>query len=267
MNLFNNHNKPIIGMIHLLALPGSPNFNNSITNIFQNALEEAEILVNVGVDALIVENFNDHPYLIDAVDIPSIIVMSNIVSTLVNKFKIPIGVNVLYNAWKTELLIAYYCSANFIRSEVFVDTVISPSGIIFPCAPELVRLQKSIGGQRIEIWADIQTKTTETIIPKDIQQSAIEAEKAGASALIVTGSNTGVATPIEKIGLVKKAVNIPVIAGSGVNKENIINVLKFADGVIVGSSLKANNKAENKVSKTNAENFIKFANQFRKGKA
>ena len=261
MGLFANK-KAIVGMLHLLPLPQSPAFTGSISNIFNHALEEADILVDEGIDALIIENFNDKPYRISEPEISQICVISNIVNNLKRLYKIPIGVNILLNAWKAEMAIAYACLAEFIRVEVFIDTVISPSGIVNPCAPDLLRLQKTFGSSNVEIWADIQTKTTKSVIDKNLQQSAIEAEKVGASVIIVTGSATGQATPLEKIKEVKKVTKIPVYVGSGVNAENVPDILSIADGLIVGSALKEGFNASNKVSRSNTKRIISAANRF-----
>ena len=47
---------------------------------------------------------------------------------------------------------------------------------------------------------------------------------------------------------VKKLVNIPVIAGSGVNDLNIKGQFNIADGAIIGSGFKADGKIENPIS-------------------
>ena len=47
---------------------------------------------------------------------------------------------------------------------------------------------------------------------------------------------------------VKKVVNLPVIAGSGVKAENIDEQLHIADGAIIGSSLKEGGILSNPIS-------------------
>jgi len=51
--------KPIIGMIHLPPLPGSPAYEGSIDQIIDFALRDAQKLVEGGVNGLIVENMWD----------------------------------------------------------------------------------------------------------------------------------------------------------------------------------------------------------------
>ncbi|MCS7137314.1 MAG: BtpA family membrane complex biogenesis protein, partial [Candidatus Caldarchaeum sp.] len=61
--LFKNP-KPIIAMIHLPPLPGSPRYaETAIEDIIEYALRDAEILKSGEVDGLQVENIGDYPYL------------------------------------------------------------------------------------------------------------------------------------------------------------------------------------------------------------
>ena len=81
-----------------------------------------------------------------------------------------------------------------------------------------------------------------------IEKSAKNAADCFADAIIVTGSAIGEATPIEMIERAKKVVKIPVIAGSGVNAQNIDEQLHIADGAIIGSSLKEGGILSNPIS-------------------
>jgi predicted TIM-barrel enzyme len=55
------------------------------------------------------------------------------------------------------------------------------------------------------------------------------------------------APSIERIQKVKAAASkSPVIVGSGVNKINAKDLLRYADGVIVGTSLKTDNKVSSR---------------------
>ena len=53
--------KPIIGMIHLKPLPGTPG-STSLEDVLESALRDAENLVRGGVDGLLIENFFDSPF-------------------------------------------------------------------------------------------------------------------------------------------------------------------------------------------------------------
>ena len=64
-NIFKNE-KPIIGMIHLKPLPGSPMYDPTVMDfkkVLEIAVEEAKIMEAAGVDGVQVENIWDYPYL------------------------------------------------------------------------------------------------------------------------------------------------------------------------------------------------------------
>jgi membrane complex biogenesis BtpA family protein len=250
--------KPIIGMVHLLPLPGSSNYKGNISDIYQTAIDEAIILEKAGINAMIVENFNDEPFLINAPDPVQTAIMAGVVRDIRNSISLPLGVNVQFNSWQSEMAIAYTCDADFIRVEVFVDTVISAMGIIEPCASKLMRYKKMLNAD-VMIWADIQTKYTSNVIPQPIIQSAKDAENAQADAIIVTGEATGKETPLEDIIRVKEVVSIPILAGSGTTVQNVRDVLNAADGAIVGSALKEDGKAINTVSYERSLAFMRNA--------
>ena len=92
---------------------------------------------------------------------------------------------------------------------------------------------------------------------------ADQSQDAGADALIVTGAATGAATPLDAVAEVKQVVNLPVLVGSGTNSDTVDQVLKIADGAIVGSSLKEGGNAKNKVSYEATKAFMEKARKAR----
>src|SRR3990170_6389960 len=87
--------KPLIGMVHLLPLPGSPRYAGSVGAIVARALEEARALEAGGLDALIVENFGDAPFTPGAVDPAVIAAMTAVVAEVRRALRLVVGVNVL----------------------------------------------------------------------------------------------------------------------------------------------------------------------------
>ena len=251
--------KPIIGMVHLLPLPESPHFVGDIQAIIQRAIDDTQALITADVDALIIENFGDEPYLIGEPTPAQFALMARVATQIHQMTDKPIGINVQFNAWRAEIALAYACHAQFIRVEVFVDTVLSAQGQVNPCSAQLMRYRQALGAKNIHIWADIQTKYTQNLLPQSITQSAKDAVNAGADVLIVTGSATGQATPLEMVGEVKSVVSNPVLVGSGTTLSNVKNVLQIADGAIVGSALKVDGKASNAVSLERSRAFMQKA--------
>lgn len=257
-SLFTNH-KPIIGMVHLLPLPGSPRYGGDLEAIYEQAEWEADTLAQAGIDGFIIENLNDEPYVIGEPPPDQLALMAGLTRLISRKANVPVGVNVQFNAWQAELAIAHTCQADFIRVEVFVDTVIMAQGLVHPCSAQLTRYRRALGAQGVQLWADVQTKYTANVIDQPLTHSALEAQAAGADALIVTGSGNGQATPLEAVAEVKQVVGLPVLVGSGTNLANVSQVLTIADGAIVGSSLKEGGAAQNRISKQATAAFMQAA--------
>ncbi|MCS7071250.1 MAG: hypothetical protein NZM00_07075, partial [Anaerolinea sp.] len=195
-------NRPIIGMVHLLPLPGAPRYRGSLDAVFDQAQADAATLIQAGVDALIVENFGDEPYRIGPAMRHELAIMTAITRDIVRMTAIPVGVNIQFNAWEDEIAAAFAAGAQFARVEVFVDRVVSAQGVVEPCSALITRYRAALGAQ-VQIWADIQTKYTTNITPQPLTQSAVDAEAAGADVLIVTGAATGQATPLDAVAEVK----------------------------------------------------------------
>src|ERR1700733_9218950 len=54
--------KPVIGMLHLPPLPGSPRFSGNVPALRDRVFRDAQALVGGGVHALMMENFGDVPF-------------------------------------------------------------------------------------------------------------------------------------------------------------------------------------------------------------
>jgi membrane complex biogenesis BtpA family protein len=238
----------VIGMVHCLALPGTPNFCGDMKKITDQAVKDAITLEKAGMDAIIIENMGDGVFGIN-LDMEQSCALAAISAIVAQNVSIPIGIDAAMNDYKTALSIAKAIGADFVRIPVFVDTVEFFGGVIEPCAREAMKFRKNLNAENVKILADIQVKHTHMVLPHvSIEDSAKSAEGCGADAIIVTGTHIGVETPIDIIKRVKKVTNIPVIAGSGVKTGNIKEQLGIADGAIVGSSLKEGGNIENPVS-------------------
>lgn len=258
LDLF-SHKKPIIGMVHLLPLPGTPKFDGNLDAIYKRAEWEAGVLEKKGVDGIIIENYGDEPFDTGEPTPDQLALMAAITYQITQEVNIPVGVNVHFNAWRAEMALAYACKADFVRVEVFVDIVVTGQGIIEPCSAKVTRYKKNLEAKGVYLWADVHPKFSRNLIPMSIVESAVMAEAAGADLLIVSGHVTGQATPLQDVIDVKKAVDLPVVVGSGTNIKNVNDVLAVADGAIVGSVLKEKGDVYNRVSPEAVEAFLKTA--------
>lgn len=246
---FNGKDKKfVIGMVHCLALPGTPNFCGDMKKVIDQAVQDAIMLEKSGMDAIIVENMGDGNFGIN-LDIEQSCALAAVSAIVAQNVKIPIGIDAAMNDYATNFSIAKAIGAEFVRIPVFVDTVEFFGGIIQPVAREALKFRKNLGAENVKILADIQVKHTHMLLPHvSVEDSAKTAEACGADAIIVTGTHIGVETPIDMIKRVKKVTSLPVIAGSGVKTSNIKEQLDIADGAIVGTSLKEGGKLSNPIS-------------------
>lgn len=246
--IFKIASKTVIGMVHCLPLPGTAGFDGDFKKILDRAVEDAITLEKAGVDAIIVENMGDTPFSAK-LSIAQIAALSAATMVVKESVNIPVGVDAAFNDCKASIAIAAITGATFVRIPVFVDTVLFTDGIINPVARECMIYRKQLGADHIKILADVQVKHSHMLLPNiTIEESAKEACGNGADAIIVTGSSVGSETPIQMIDRVKSVVNVPVLAGSGVNSSNIKEQLNIADGAIIGSSLKKDGVLTNPIS-------------------
>ena len=238
----------VIGMVHCLALPGTPGFCGDMKKLIDQAVSDAIALEEAGMDAVIVENMGDNPFGV-VLDTEQACALAVVSAHVARSIKLPIGIDAAMNDYKTAISIAKAIDGSFVRIPVFVDTVEYFGGIITPCAREAMIFRKNLQAQQVKILADIQVKHTHMVLPHvSIEDSAKTAESCGADGIIVTGTHIGVETPIELIKRVRKVTKLPLIAGSGVKTSNIREQLSIADGAIVGSSLKEGGVIENPIS-------------------
>lgn len=250
MDIFNKlfkGEKAIIGMVHLLPLPGSPLFDGDMDKVYAQAIHDAKALEEGGVSALMVENFGDMPYT-TTISLEQTAALAAVAAVVKANTSLPIGIDAAFCDYKAALSAAKGSKADFVRLAVFVDTVEYFGGIVNPCCAEALKYRSAIKAEEVMIFGDVQVKHTHMLLNNiKIEESAKVAESCGADAIIVTGTHTGGETPIESVKRVKNAVKCPVIIGSGVKKENVKLEMSIADGAIVGSSLKLDDIVTNKV--------------------
>jgi hypothetical protein len=230
--------KPLVGMIHLLPLPGAPRWGGSMEDVVARALADAEALTSGGMDGILVENFLDAPFFAEVVPPVTVAAMARVVAAVVQTAPVPVGVNVLRNDARSALGIAVATGAAFIRVNVHTGVMWTDQGTIRGRAARTLRLRAALGSD-VAILADVMVKHATPPPGLTPDQAAADTWARGlADALVVTGSGTGQPTDLEELAAVLRgAPEAPILAGSGVTAENVGAVLAVADGAIVGTSL------------------------------
>ena len=260
--------KPIIGMIHLLPLPGAPGYDSyGMEAVIEHALRDAETLVSGGVDGLIVENMWDLPYYV-GMEVPPEGMTAQAVAAraIVEAVEVPVGINVIHNGGRVTLAIAVAAGADFIRVCLLTGARVWDTGEFDRgCAAELLRWRKNLGAEHIKIFADVDKKHSVAFPGIDLATHIEWTEFYLADALIVSGKMTGAAPELEKVRRARELTTRPILMGSGTTADNIAQFLQYADGAIVGTALKVDGVAENPVDVERVKRYVEAVRVVREG--
>lgn len=251
--------KPIIGMVHLQPLPGSPGYTGQeMEPIIQKALDDARALVAGGVNGLIVENMWDLPYFVGS-EVPPEEMTAHAVAArkVVEAVDVPVGVNVVHNGGVVTLAIAVAAGARFIRVCLLTGARVWDTGELdHGCAARLIRKRKELGAEHIKILADVDKKHSVAFPGIDLATHIEWTEFYLADALIISGKMTGSAPDLEKVKQARQLARRPILLGSGATEDRIVDFLKYADGAIVGTYFKVDGIAENPVDVNRVRKFM-----------
>jgi membrane complex biogenesis BtpA family protein len=259
-------NKSIIGMVHVQALPGTPKNKYSLAEICEIAVLEAKKYEKAGLDAVMIENMHDVPYLKSAVGPEIIASMAVVAKSVRDAVKLPLGIQILAGANKEALAVAKAANFQFVRVEGFVFGHVADEGYMDSCAGDLMRYRKAIGAEDIFVYTDIKKKHSSHAITSDvdIDETAHAAEFFLSDGVIVTGSSTGKAVYLHELKSLKDKIHIPVLVGSGVTADNVHEYWEYASAFIVGSYFKDNGYWQNPISEDRLEKFMQSISLLRK---
>jgi membrane complex biogenesis BtpA family protein len=258
--------KPVVGMIHVAALPGTPHYTGSVKEIVTLAREDARVLTSAGCDGLLIENMHDVPYLCGAVG-PEIVATMTAAGLAVRQASpLPLGVQILGAANREALAVAHACDAHFVRVENFAYAHVADEGLMLTAdAGPLLRYRRLISAERVCIFADVKKKHASHALTADVPvaEAARTTEFFGADAVIITGPATGQSAALEDVTAVRQAVTVPVCVGSGLTPENLPQFWPHADIFIVGSYLKCDGLWSNAIDQSRLQRFVDVARSLR----
>lgn len=234
----------LIGMVHLAALPGAPDFAGDLDAVAEAAAADARVLAQAGFDSIMVENFHDTPFFKDDLPPETIAALTRCAWAVRQAAPdLPLGINALRNDGLAALGIAVAVGARFIRVNVLTGAMLTDQGIIEGCAARLLRRRAALRSD-VAVLADVLVKHAAPLGPVDLVQSAQDAvHRGGASALIVSGTGTGAPTDPERVAALRRAVpGTPVVVGSGTTADNLRRL--GADACIVGTALKRDGRVD-----------------------
>lgn len=255
----------IIGMIHVQALPGTPKSQYSISQIIEIALQEATILQEGGLDAIMLENMHDVPYLNREVGPEITATMTAIAREVKRQTDLPCGIQILAGANQAALAAALAAECEFVRCEGFVFSHLADEGIMNSDAGELLRFRRKIGAEHIAVFTDIKKKHSSHALTADL--SLADFSKAArffmSDGIIITGKSTAEKVNPADLSEARQAVDLPVIIGSGITVDNIHHYWDLADGFIVGSYFKEEGNWQNKVLRKRVIELVERVSELR----
>ena len=247
-SILSSNRKTLIGVVHLKPLPGAPRWNGNLKAVIDFAVADARAYEQGGADAVFIENFGDVPFTKSSVAPETIAAMTAAGCAVRAAVQLPIGFNVLRNDARAALALCAVCGGDFIRVNVHSGAMLTDQGIIEGEAFHTLRYREQLRA-KAEIFADVQVKHAVPLGNQSLEDAARDtAERGLADALIVSGVGTGQAADIEDVECVRRACpKTKLLLGSGITSANAKDYLRWADGIIVGSSLKRNGKLANAV--------------------
>ena len=252
-----DRSKFIIGMVHLRALPGAPDYDpaGGMAAIVEAARADLAALQDGGVDAVMFGNEADRPYLLKATP-ESLAAMTAVVAALKPEIRGPFGVNYLWDPVATVALAAA-TGAAFAR-EIFTGVYASDMGLWAPACAEALRLRAALGRRDLALLFNINAEFAAPLDTRPLETKARSAVFSSlADAICVSGPMTGEGVDRSDLARVKQAVgSVPVIANTGVRIDTVADILRVADGCIVGTHFKVDGVTWNPVDPDRVRRFM-----------
>ena len=254
---FGARKKAVIAMAHIGALPGSPQYDKDggLDKLIADVLADIEKLQAGGVDAIMFGNENDRPYVKKA-PVEGIAAMTAVVQALKPEIKVPFGVNYLWDP-EASVAIGAITGASFVR-EIFTGVFASDMGVWAPDCATPARLRANLGAKDMKLLFNI---NAEFAHPLDQRPIALRAKSAVfssmADAILVSGPITGQPADQSDLKTVCEAIeDVPVFANTGVNIDNVTDVMSVADGCVIGTHFKVDGDTWNPVDQDRVARFM-----------
>jgi hypothetical protein len=256
--------KPIVAMAHFPPLPGAPGYDarKGMNYVLDWVATDVEKLQAGGVDAIMFGNEGDRPYLLKSTP-ESLAAMAAAIGQLKSLLQVPFGVNYLWDPVATVALAAA-TGARFGR-EIFTGVYASDMGLWAPDCAAALRLRHELGRDDMKLLFNINAEFAAPLDNRPIAKRAASAVFSSlADVICVSGPMTGEAVDNADLRRVKDAVkNVPVFANTGVNIDNVRDILRVADGCVVGTHFKKGGNTWNAVDGARVKRFMDAVRRLR----
>lgn len=238
--------KPVIGMLHLSALPGDPGYDakGGMDAVLARASLELAELQAGGVDGIMFSNEFSRPYLTKTEPVTAT-AMARVIGQLLPEVELPFGVNVLWDGI-ASIDLAVATGALWVR-EIFTGVYASDFGLWNTNPGEAARHRASLCAGDVKLLYNVVPESAQYLTPRSLEsitQTTVFATLP--DGLCVSGPAAGAPTSLDSLTAVKSAAgSVPVFVNTGVRPETAASALAIADAAIVGSWFKVDGVFEN----------------------
>lgn len=238
MKFLNAQTKPIFAMAQPAALPGSCRWTGEdIRQISDRLLEEVRLLLDGGIDGVILQNFHDGP--VKSTAAPEAIgYLSRLACDIKRAYPhAPLGILVCWDG-PASVIVADAAQADFVRVEhVYCGAELTAAGIIEGQCVEVQQIKRKLRSP-IPVLADVYEPHSMPLLPQPIESAALDCVYGGhADGLFLCGK-----TPAESIEYASRIhrvlPDVPVLCGGGSTADNVGSLLEVFDGICVGAWIK-----------------------------
>ena len=256
--------KPVIGMCHMHAMPGDPQYavDKGLEWVFEQARVDMLALQEGGVDGILFSNEFSLPYL-TKVEMITGASMAALIGEMKHEIEVPYGVNVLWDP-SASIDVAMATGAQFVR-EIFTGVYASDFGLWNTNVGEVIRHQHAVSAGHIRLLFNIVPESAVYLGGRqiaDIARSTVFNNHP--DALCVSGLTAGVEASTQTLKLVKEAVpDTPVFANTGVRVDNVAEQLEIADGAVIGTAFKKGGNTWNSIDIARVKDLMNAVGKLR----
>lgn len=252
--------KPIIGLLHLRALPGDPLFypNGSLRAVKEAAKRDLDALQRGGVDGILITNEFSLPYE-KHVSPATLAALAHVVGALDAELSTPWGAEAIYDGDATIELCAA-TGAQFTRCN-FCGAWAGDLGVIDRDFAHTMRLKSSLRLDNLKLYHFITSEGEVYLNDRTIDEIADSLIfNCMPDAMVIGGAAAGRGPAMQLLDKVRSVSgDVPVICGTGCREHTVGDVLARFDGAFVGTCLKHDGRFENAVDAGRVASFMAVA--------
>ena len=233
--------KVVIGMVHLLPLPGTPFYQEgNMEQALEKAVADATALYHGGADGCLIQTVDRVYPVEDEADYARVAAMAAIAKAVsdVTGPAFQIGVQIMINALTASVAVAKVCGGSFLRCTALVGATRTSSGLVEAKPHDFLTYRARLGANHIKLIAEVQSRHFQSLGDRPTPEVARMAARMGADAVEVAHQDEDANARL--VREIKQTMpHLPVILGGYTNHDDVARRLAEADGAFVGACLQA----------------------------